>query len=671
MTNYNLLSSVTLFGELYNSDSSKNIPKILADFIKGAIITKQKFSFNSRELKQILKDVYDFDIPESVLRTVLRRTLKNDVTLENHIFHFDKDKLEDFKDYDEKVKEIESEHTAITNRLYAFIEEKTNKTLNKEKRNKILIFFSNYLLDKDYSSEYSDLISGFIIKNELDKDFRTSLNSVKEGLILYQGISYTDNINELGHWNTNLTIYLSTENLFSAVGLNGDLYQEIFNDFFNLVIEINKNSKKSTSKIIHLKYFKETKDEVGRFFQIAESIKKGQIRLDPTNYAMSKIVKDCSSPREIKEKEIKLFDEIYRKGIEHKSFSIDPKKNKYNVVDESLVEELKEISEEKNMPFNEDNCYEILKIFTKVNSFRRGDNSFPFENIKHIYITEKGFANYLAHNKKVKFGKYDVPFSKDLDFITSKFWFKLQKGFKNKTALPKSFDITSKARIVLSGLLNSSLSNQYDRLYQNFKNNKLTEDQASKLNASYRDKPDAPENLNSDNIDDTLDFLFDDDKQERVLRDVTKKEEMLKNALTENKKLSDQLEELERNKRKKVLEESRKKYSENQWKNHRKLKKTEFNYFAKNSLFISFPIIIGIFLKNNNQLNEWMNSLGAYQWFIILALFLISLSAVIIPLILDKHKFKSGFQWAQIYLKQKQKTYKQDKLKEFYNQYKE
>lgn len=61
---------------------------------------------------------------------------------------------------------------------------------------------------------------------------------------------------------------------------------------------------------------------------------------------------------------------------------------------------------------------------------------------------------YLAHQSKVKFEEDDIPFAKDIDFITNKFWFKLKKGFSNKSSLPKSFDVVTKAQIILSSQLN-------------------------------------------------------------------------------------------------------------------------------------------------------------------------------------------------------------------------
>jgi hypothetical protein len=78
----NLLASAALFSELYNNDNYKNIADIIAEFIKGAVITENKFSFNSTEITDLLERIYEFQIPESVVRTTLNNKLKNEVEMD-------------------------------------------------------------------------------------------------------------------------------------------------------------------------------------------------------------------------------------------------------------------------------------------------------------------------------------------------------------------------------------------------------------------------------------------------------------------------------------------------------------------------------------------------------------------------------------------------------------
>lgn len=680
MRKNNLLASVTLFGELYNSNTYKSIPDILAELIRGAIISENLFSFNSTELKQLMNKVYGFEIPESVLRTVLKSKFKEKVKIQHKIYHFEQEIKEGFESFDENVNTIVQQQNNILENLYTYIQTKKNCELNSTEKNKVFRTFTNYLLDNDFSEEYSDLISGFLVSNEQNQHFKETLNTVREGLILYQGINYTDNISQLGHWNTELTIYLSTEHLFNCIGYNGVLYQEIFDDFFKLVSEINtKDKKKSKSrKLIELRFLKETKDEVDFFFTSAESIKKGYKKLDPSKLAMVNILKGCDTPRDIKNKQVIFYEDLKKKGIIFKSFDFEIEESEYNVVDESLVDELKEISESKKRSFNESYCFETLRIFTKINSFRRGNNGMPFEKIRHIYVTENGFAKYLAHNEKVKFGNYDIPFAKDIDFITSKFWFKLKKGFSNKNDLPKSFDVITKAKIIISSHINSSLTKEYDKLHSDFKNGKLTEDEANNLNIAYKEKPDTPEKVSFENIDSSLDFLFDDDIQENILRERTRNEKLLNDTILEKEKLATKVKAFEEKEfqkseeiRLKKLENTKNAYSTEEWSKHKKNRFSELRYYLFVTTITILPIILGLVFKIVKPINNYIESFGDNQWFIwggLLVLLLIEIQGR--SYLFNKSKVKEGWDWLLIILSFKYSEYKSQKISEFKANYK-
>jgi hypothetical protein len=77
MKENNLLASVALFSELYNNENYTSVADILGEFIKGVVVTENKWTVNSTELTHLLEKVYDFKIPESVVRTTVRNRLKN------------------------------------------------------------------------------------------------------------------------------------------------------------------------------------------------------------------------------------------------------------------------------------------------------------------------------------------------------------------------------------------------------------------------------------------------------------------------------------------------------------------------------------------------------------------------------------------------------------------
>lgn len=369
MKDKNLIASVALFSELYNSDTYKNIPEIIAEFIRGAVIFENKYSFNSTELKDLLNRIYGFDIPESVIRTTLQNKFKNEIKRENNYFHFDESIKNRQLNINSDFNEIIKSQNQVIEDIYTYIGTKRRITLEPSDKREILENVFHFLMDNGYSEKYSDLISAYVLTKEQDTNFRELLNSIKEGLILYQGINYTADINQLGSWSNDLTIYLGTEHLFNALGYNGILYKEIFDDFYKLVFEINSSHKNGKRKKIELKYLEETKIEIDNFFQTAESIKKGNKTLDPSKLAMETILKKSNSLSDIKTLRVQFDIELKRLGIQFQDFnhSVD-RTAQYNVVDQNVIDELKKLSVEKGRNFNEDNCQYYFKLFTKINT---------------------------------------------------------------------------------------------------------------------------------------------------------------------------------------------------------------------------------------------------------------------------------------------------------------
>ena len=65
MENNKYLTSLALFRELY--DNKKNIYDVLSEFIRYTILTKNIHQFNTREITDLLNEMYDFSVPEAVV----------------------------------------------------------------------------------------------------------------------------------------------------------------------------------------------------------------------------------------------------------------------------------------------------------------------------------------------------------------------------------------------------------------------------------------------------------------------------------------------------------------------------------------------------------------------------------------------------------------------------
>ena len=420
-----LLASVVLFRELYDID--KDIYDVIGALIKAAIVFEKKWAFNTTEAAQILESSFGFQIPEAVVKTTLRNRLKNKekiLTFDSGVYSLVSKELEDADLLSSELESIKNKQEEITDDLITYISEHSICPINEKERSEIVDSFFAYLLDSDASDKYSGLISSYIIERQARSGFTDILNAVREGFVFYNGVRYCPDLNNLGSWKEELTIYLDTEHLFNAAGYNGVLYKQLFDDFYGLIREINQSGK----KYIKLKYFEESIDEVESFFHVAELIHERKLALNPSKTAMIKILEGSKTKSDILEKKACLYSELERRHI-----SLETRNNFYDEPDyiidgQSLVNALKAQAESNGRAFNEETCIPVLKLFTKINVLRRGVSSGAFEKIGYVLMTGKSYSRYLAFNPLIRDGENDIPYATDIEYLTNRFWFKLKKG---------------------------------------------------------------------------------------------------------------------------------------------------------------------------------------------------------------------------------------------------
>lgn len=667
MKTNNLLASVALFRHLYDHDGYNNIYDILYEFIRGAIIYESKITFTSDEIKELLKKVYDFDIPEGVIKTTIRIRFEGKYTKIDNSYTFNPELKENFDKIEKELDQVNELNDNLINDLYHYIAEKKGQVLTTAEKDKIFENFSHFAMDNGYSDEYSELIGAFVVSRGHDSDFLCNLNSIKEGIILYQGISYTADLNELGKWDTDLDIFLAPEHLFHALGYNGSLFQEIFMDLMNLVRDINQSNKagsKNRTKKVRLFFLPETKAFVDSMFHRAEQIVAGKLILDRSKNAMEYIVRDARSISDVRKKQVNFYTQLRGLGIEELDIDYDPAKNQmYNVVDQKTIFDLAIEAKKNKRPLDEDFCFAQLSIFSKINYRRRGKNNLPFEKISDIYLTENSVSKYLAHNNTVKFQPNDTAFAKDIDFVVSRFWFKLKKGFKQaNSSLPKSFDLVNKAKIIISSYTNNSISREYQRITNDLKKGKLTHEEVVLLNLELKSKTNVPEYVNETNIDDTLDFLRDENFIENVKRerDHIRKENERKDTIIaeQNSELLEYKRKEEEN-RQRDEQDAKERFYRHQaaeaWKNHWKEGRMNFGVFF-GILMLSIVIVVLPFLFGFvEDLKNWLKVFGAVQIFIcILYVAVIVTDIMLSRYLLNKSKVLAGFNWLIGGLKRKQ-----------------
>ncbi|MFX4245480.1 hypothetical protein ACOL3C_09260 [Aliarcobacter butzleri] len=525
----NLLASLAVFRQL--QESGKSINDILNEFIVDIIKTNGLYSFSSKEVNSLLNETYDFQIPDAVVALSLKKI--DALTHKNGLFTInDSSKLDSFNI--EKQKNLNSEkHILLISQLHEYIELKNNKKLSDKDKNDIEHALSNFILDNRVDNGYSDFISAFIIENKDNVEFINTWDTIREGVVLYTGLKYNPNL-QTKIWNTNLTIYVNMEIIFHFAGYNGTLYKTLIDDLYLLIKEIN-----AKQKYIHLKYLAETKEEIESFFYSAENIIQKGSSVNINASAMRNIINGCTSSTDILIKKEKLFSLLSNSGIfeENMEDIYKTENHKFNITTSELYDKYQEV----------DDIEDITKKLNYI-SIKRGEREQNnFENIGYILLTESRHINLVAWDETIK-EQGQVPLATNMQFLTNKFWFKLNKGFGKKDC-PISFKITTKAQILLSSHLTEKIRNSYLELQQQINNGSITEDIALKVLCELKTRSKLPEELQDENMNDILssldstldDYILEHENVKKLAIESGNKniklEEVLQNTVLEKKQL--------------------------------------------------------------------------------------------------------------------------------------
>jgi len=173
-----------------------------------------------------------------------------------------------------------------------------------------------------------------------------------------------------------------------------------------------------------------------------------------------------------------------------------------------------------------------------INIHRKGISNKKLENVGFILLTGTSNTLQLAWNYILKLNG-DIPLATNLNFLTNKLWFKLNKGF-GKGDYPKTFDIVTKAQIVLSTQLNESVANKYEEFQSKYKNGEINKQQAIALIVELRKQAKKPEDISEYDVEDVLKSI-----EERSIEQYLQEEELFKNKAQiqekENIKLKENL----------------------------------------------------------------------------------------------------------------------------------
>lgn len=503
MSDRTLLASVVLFRELYSSE--KDVYDVIGEFIKGAMLFSEKWAVNATDVTALLGEDFGLQLPEAVVSTTLhKRMYSRDSVLsfENGVYSTSREKLSSSESLTNDLSKLEDQQDLILERLVEFISESTG-AVNDNERQRIAECLCDYLFDKDLNTEYSEEISAFILKNQSNKELNKELNAIREGFVIYDGVRHAPDPNQLAAWKRPLVIFLDTEHLFNATGLNGELYKQLIDEFLNLVREVRIDGKRAIS----LRYFSDSVIELDRYFSAAEHIVEGKATLDPSRPAMARVVNGCTSRGDIVSKKASMLAELKQLDIHQAKENEEPLDAKYNIESSALLQTINSQLSAKGREFQEDKCVSTLKMFSKLNTLRKGNSEKAFENIGYILLSGSFISHFLAFHEEIKPNHSSIPFSTDLEFVTNRLWFKLQKNLASTFSHPRSLNVLAKAQVIFSSHLQSSVSEKFDQISKDYSSGKITEDDTKFLFNELRSYASFPEQITSEFVDKAVIFL--------------------------------------------------------------------------------------------------------------------------------------------------------------------
>lgn len=529
-----IMASFATLKSLSDAKQYQSPYQILREFINHIILADSLYSFSAVEMKNRLNSHFCFLIPEAVVKTALKNM--SGAILADGIYSISKTEVCTDGLFEETKKESDEYETRIIQLLSEYISVRTgNAMVSEEMLSKELACF---LLEDEssHSTSYSDLIGEFVLRNEQNRGIQEGLNKIREGSILYIGLSHS--IGETGSIAKPLTLYLGTEVLFSLVGYNGEIFQQLADDFFAQVRVANSGK----AKRITLHYFSEIKKEIDDFFGTASEIVEGKRHRLLDKPAMKAITDGCHTATDIDVKKSDFYHKLqYTFGITE-----DPQDNYYGEENFSSNLESFDYDDEDDKRKKKETA---IKFISHINKLRNGTRFQSDLDSEYIFVTNTKatllISQELSEDIKATEGLDKIcNFAISLDRITSLLWYKLGNGF-SRNDFPSSVNAVLKARIVLSASIARNAEREFAKIKKEYTDGLIDDDQATARIITLRNKPVFPEDLQGDDIDEIMDFTPEylsryEEQVKKNQRDLKEKGKVIENLKADSeRKLSE------------------------------------------------------------------------------------------------------------------------------------
>lgn len=517
----NIIASIAVFQSLYSNNH--DVYSILAQFVTATINQKKLWTFDITTLRNQLRECFEIDVYDSVLKTVIRNRLKETISNSNGEYYATPSAAA-LEEFNTQLLKQSEKYKFVFDALIAYYKSSTSQSIAD---NDIINSFTKYLLT-DYNQDSEHIFSRFILSNENDEYFVSCLNEIKEGFIIISGlkdISESTDLNSTGSWTNKLIIYLDTEELFSAYGYNGDLHYQILSDFLSLVKEANKRDK-----YIELRYLDETKNVVDGYFKQAIRIVEKRDRPDGKP-AMNTILGRCNDTGSVLEEQGKFYAFLKTHNInydERSNYVVDMSGNLQT--EENLNAIKTDLPISSITIVNDEDILKYLRIFSIINNKRHQNNKVNFERCQCVLLTENSIPKYISWHDSIHENS-DFTFSTTMDYAISKLWFRLNKGLL-RNQRPATFDVINRVKIVMTSLLHQSVLKKYEELDAKG----YSQDERINIYNSIRTYEIHPEEITNQNIEEIVNFIETKDI-ETLRREKAVLQEKLKQGEIASRKL--------------------------------------------------------------------------------------------------------------------------------------
>ena len=501
----NLLASIALFGIYRN----KNLDTydLVAQYISAVIAQKQYSTFKSETMQSDLKELYQIDIPIGVINSVCRNRIEG-ISLKNKEYICDllpKDEIE--KEYST----LTADYDQLFTPLIAFVRKDTEEYADQVIKDS----FADYLVEGSIDdTKLNNLYAAFISSNQSDKEIRQKIDLLSSGLISYNGLSYTDSAGNSGAWTDKLTIYLDTEFLLSCAGYNGDYAQAVFQELYNLVKEINVSYRRRTKRednLIVLKYLKDTRDRYLALINSAKAYLERKGTPDPSKRALIKIISESPSVFDVDTHRAKIdtaIKDTYHIQFDDTEYTYGTDR-KYVIFDKETVTTLAKNYNPKQEEATTKKLDYYAKVYTIINGLRGGKSVGIFEKCQYIFLTGSRIGR--GASMAVRPDSKSVTVATDIDFLVSRFWFKLNKQLV-PNHIPVSLDIVARSQAVLT----REVSRKVKILYEELKQKGLSDAEQQNLYANLTEAERYLAPYNKTSTEDVLTFIEYKDIDEMI-----------------------------------------------------------------------------------------------------------------------------------------------------------